>query len=76
MFWFQLTKHAQNIFFVCKVHYYNYTLNELGINYTFYNRNYTLIALPKDEIIRNHSKFLNPFNISVYKMEEYELQCL
>ena len=69
MFWFQLTK----LVFVCKAHYYNCILNELGINSTFGNHTYTPTALSKDELLQNHASVLNTFNIPANGMDEYEL---
>ena len=47
-------KACNNIVFVCKAHFYNCILNELGINSTFVNPTYTPTALPKDEILQNN----------------------
>ena len=58
-------KACNNIVFVCKAHYYNCILNELGINSTFGNRTYTPTALSKDEILQNHASVLNTFDIPV-----------
>ena len=55
-----------NIAFVCKAHYYNYILNELGINSTLGNPTYTPTALSKDEILQNHRSVLDTFNIPAY----------
>jgi hypothetical protein len=43
-------KACNNIVFVCKAHYYNRILNELGLG----NSTYTTTALSKDEILRNY----------------------
>ena len=64
-------KAFNNIVFVCKVHYHNYILNELGINSTFGNRIYTPAALSQEEILQNHASVLNTFNIPVSGTEEY-----
>ena len=69
-------KACNNIVFVCKAHYYNCILNELGINSTFGNRTYTPTALSKDEILQNHASVLNTFDIPVNGTEEYELPYL
>jgi hypothetical protein len=42
-------KASNNIVFVCKTHYYNCILNELGIDSTFGNPTYTPTALSKDD---------------------------
>ena len=57
-------KASNNIVFVCKAHYYNCILNELGItgNSTFGNPTYTPTALSKDEILQNHKSVLDTFN--------------
>jgi hypothetical protein len=54
-------------------HYYSCILNELGINSTFGNPIYTPTALSKDEILQNHSSFLDTFNILANGMNEFEL---
>ena len=69
-------KASNNIVFVCKAHYYNCILNELGINSTFGNRTYTPTALSKDEILQNHASVLDTFNIPVNGSNEYELPYL
>ena len=75
IFWFQPTK-LVTIVFVCKAHYYNCILNELGINSTLGNRTYTPTALSKDEILQNHASVLNTFDIPVNGTKEYELPYL
>jgi hypothetical protein len=67
---------ASNNVFVCKAHYYNCIVNELGINSTFGNPTYTLIALSKDEILQNHRSVLDTFNIPANGMNEFELSYL
>ena len=69
-------KASNNIVFVCKAHYYNCILNELGINSTFGNHTYTPTALSKDEILQNHASGLDTFNITVNGSDEYELPYL
>jgi hypothetical protein len=66
-------KVCNNIVFVCKTHYYNCILNELGINSTLGNPTYTPTALSKDEILQNHRSVLDTFNIPVNGMNEFEL---
>jgi hypothetical protein len=66
-------KACNNIVFVCKAHYYNCVLNELGINYTFDNSTYTPTALSKVEILQNHRSVLDTFNIQVNGMNEFGL---
>jgi hypothetical protein len=48
---------------LCKAHYYNCIVNELGINSTFGNPYYTPTALSKDGILQNHRSVLNTFNM-------------
>ena len=69
-------KASNNIVFVCKAHYYNCILNELGINSTFGNPTYTPTALSKDEILQNHRSVLDTFNIPANGMNEFELPYL
>jgi hypothetical protein len=66
-------KASNNIVFVCKAHYYNCILNELGINSTFGDPTYTPTALSKDEILQNYRSFLDTFNIPANEMNEFEL---
>ncbi|XP_055999877.1 uncharacterized protein LOC130046520 isoform X1 [Ostrea edulis] len=54
-------KASNNIVFVCKAHYYNCILNELGISSTFGNHTFTPTALSKDEILQNHASVLDTF---------------
>jgi hypothetical protein len=67
---------CNNIVFLCKAHYYNCILNELGINWTFCNPTYTPTAYSKDEILQNHRSVLDTFNIPVNGMDRYELPYL
>jgi hypothetical protein len=69
-------KACNNIVFVCKAHYYNCILNELGINSTVGNPTYTPTALSKDEILQNHRSVLDTFNIPINGMNEFELPYL
>ena len=48
-------KASNNIVFVCKAHYYQCIINELGINSTIGNHTYTPTAFSKDEILQNHA---------------------
>jgi hypothetical protein len=50
-------KASNNIVFVCKAHYYQCIIKELGINSTIGNRTYTPTAFSKDEILQNHICF-------------------
>jgi hypothetical protein len=44
-------KACNNIVFVCKTHYYNCILNELGIGFAFGNPTYTPTSHSKDETL-------------------------
>jgi hypothetical protein len=67
---------CNNIVFVCKVHYYNCTLDELGISSSFGYPTYIPTALSKHEILQNHRSVLDTFKISINRMNEFELQYL
>jgi hypothetical protein len=69
-------KASTYIAFVCKAHYYNCILNELGINSTFANPTYTPIGLSKDEILQNHRSVFDTFNMPANGMFEFELPYL
>jgi hypothetical protein len=60
-------KACNNIVFVCKAHYYNCILNELGIKSTFGNPTYTPTALSKDEILQNHRSVLDTLYDLIYQ---------
>jgi hypothetical protein len=69
-------KACNNIIFVCKDHYYNCIIIELGINSTFGKPTYTPTALSKDEIFQTHRSVLDTFNIPINGMNEFELPYL
>jgi hypothetical protein len=69
-------KACNNIVVVCKAHYYNCILNELGIYSTFGNPTYTPTALSKDKILQNHRSVLDTCNILIDEMNEFELPYL
>jgi hypothetical protein len=69
-------KACNNIVLHCKAHYYKCILNELGINSTFGNLTYTPNVHSKDGILQNHRSVLDSFNITVNRMDKYELQRL
>jgi hypothetical protein len=50
-------KACNNIVFVCKAHYCQCIINELGINSTTGNRTYTPTTFSRDEILQNHASF-------------------
>jgi hypothetical protein len=68
-------KACNNIVFVCKAHYYQCIINELGFNSTIGNHTYTPTAFSKDEILQNHASVLNTLNIPGH-VDDYELPYL
>ena len=50
-------KASNNIVFVCKKHYIDCLIKELGINNTLGNPTYTLSMLTKQEILENTNRF-------------------
>ena len=68
-------KAGNNIVFVCKAHYINCILDELGFNSTSGNPTYTLSSLSKEEILQNHKSVLDIFNIPKYQ-DEFDLPYL
>ena len=54
-------KVPSNIVFVCKYHYKNCLINELGIDNSLGNSTYTLMTLTKEEILDNHRSVLCSF---------------
>ena len=65
-------KAPNNIVFICKAHYIECLMKELGINNSLGNPTYTPTALTKEEIIRNHRSVLSSFGIFT-KDEELDL---
>jgi hypothetical protein len=63
-------KACNNIVFVCKAHYHQCIINELGINSTIGNRTYTATAFSKDEILQNLASVLNTLG---HADDDYEL---
>jgi hypothetical protein len=63
-------KACNNIVLVCKTHYYNCILIELGIGSAFGNPTYTPTTHSKDEILQKHRSELDTFNIPVNGMDE------
>ena len=57
-------KASINIVFVCKTHYINCLMEELGISTMTRNTTYTLTAMSKDEILQNHRSVMLTFGIS------------
>jgi len=60
---------------VCKSHYINCLINELGIDNSLGNPTYTPTTLTKEEILNNHRSVLCSFGIST-KDEELDLPSL
>ena len=58
-------KAPNNIVFVCKRHYIDCLMNELGFNNTHGNPTYTPIIIPKEDILENHKSVLSSFGICV-----------
>jgi hypothetical protein len=55
-------KACNNIVFVCKAHYYQCIINELGIHSTIGTPTYTPTPFSKDEILQKHASVLTTFN--------------
>jgi hypothetical protein len=64
-----------NIVFVCKSHYIDCVITELGINNSLGNPTYTPTTPTKEEILDNHRSVLCSFGIST-KDEELDLPSL
>ena len=58
-------KASNNIVFVCKTHYINCLMEELGMSTITGNPTYNLTTLSKDEIIQNHHSVMLTFGISL-----------
>ena len=56
-------KAPNNIVFVCKSHYIDCLIKELGIDNSLGNPTYTPTTLTKEEILDNHRSVLWPFGI-------------
>ena len=68
-------KAPNNIVFICKHHYFDCLIKELGIDNTLDNPTYSPTALTKEEILENHKSVFSSFGISV-KNEDLELPLL
>ena len=68
-------KAPSNIVFVCKSHYIDCLIKELGIDTLVGNPTYTPTTLTKEEILKNHMSVLYSFGIST-KDEELDLPSL
>ena len=60
-------KASKNIVFVCKTHYINCLMEELGMSTMTGNPTYNLTAMSKDEILQNHHSVMLTFGISLRK---------
>jgi hypothetical protein len=69
-------KACNNIVFICKAHYYQCIINELGINSTIGIRTFTLTTFSKDEILQNQASVLNTLNIPGCVDDDSELPYL
>ena len=58
-------KASNNIVFVCKTHYINCLMGELGIITMIGNPTYNLTAMSKKEILENHLSVMLTFRISL-----------
>ena len=58
-------KAPNNIIFVCKSHYIDCLMKELGIDNSLGNPTYTPMTLTKEEILDNHRSVLCSFGISM-----------
>ena len=65
-------KTTNNIVFVCKSHYIDCLIKELGIDNSLVNPTYTSKTLTKEEILDNHRSVFGSFGIST-KDEELDL---
>ena len=68
-------KAPNNIAFVCKSHYIDCLIKELGIDNLLRNPTYTPTTLTKEEILDNHRSVVCSFGIST-KAEELDLSSL
>ena len=58
-------KASNNILFVCKTHYINCLMEELGMSTITGNPTDNLTAMSKDEILQNHHSVMLTFGISL-----------
>ena len=68
-------KASNNIVFVCKSHYNDCLIRELGINYSLWNLKYTPTTITKEEILDSHRSVICSFGISI-KDEELDIPSL
>ena len=58
-------KASNNIIFVCKTHYINWLMEELGMSTMTGNPTYNSTAMSKDEILQNHLSVMLRFGMSL-----------
>ena len=58
-------KAPNNIVFVCKRHYIDCLIKEMGMDDESGNPTYTLTTIPKEDIINNHISVLSSFGVTV-----------
>ena len=58
-------KASNNIVFVCKTHYINCLMEELGMSTMTGNPTYNLTAMSKEEVLQNHHSVMLTFGISL-----------
>ena len=64
-------KASINIVFVCKTHYINCLMEELGMSTTTGNPTFNLTAMSKDEILQNHHSMMLTFGICLSEEDIY-----
>ena len=62
-------KASNNIVFVCKTHYINCLMEELGMSTMTGNPTYNLTAMSKEEILQNHHSAMLTFGISLPEVD-------
>ena len=67
-------KASNNILFICKTHYINCLMEELGMSTMTGNPTYNLTAMSKDEILQNHHSVMLTFGISLPEEDIYFLK--
>ena len=58
-------KAHNNMVFVCKRHYIDCLVKEMGIDSALGNSTYTRSTIPKEDILKNHESVLSSFGITV-----------
>ena len=62
-------KASNNIVFVCKTHYINYSVEALGMSTMTGKFTYNLTVMSKDEFLQNHHSVMLTFGISIPEEE-------